>query len=97
MFWCQEKLVFTGILFGSGPTCCREESYRKLPWWGRALAFCHGAGKGTELKDGFASYFYSREPNLSFGVSELPVADLGFESPKCWGIYAEGCGVTDVV
>lgn len=29
---------------------------------------------------GLASYLYGREPNCSFGVSELPVVGLGFGS-----------------
>lgn len=33
--------------------------------------------RGTQkVEEGFASYLYSREPNLSFGVSGLRVASV---------------------
>lgn len=52
-----------------------------------------GVGEPRSLKGGggeVASCLYSREPNLSSGVSELPVVELGFGSWKCWEVYAEG-------
>lgn len=39
------------------------------------MALHHEVGsRGTQkLEEGFVSYLYGREPNLSFGVSELHV------------------------
>lgn len=77
----SSKLNLSGNVFGAMESWCLQGSYLTLEQVSAGEPLPRGVlGKadtpGSNLEGGFASYLWSREPNVSFGVSESPVVEL---------------------